>query len=205
MLAIGSVSCAAIMAPTLDLLARAYGIGVATPEHPKPLEAAQANLMASVAKGLFGGHLPWDMIGIGALIGVAVIVIDQVLKARGSNFRVPVLAAAIGIYLPLETMVPIFLGGLLNHLVSRTFGSHLSLEEQEARGRVGTLFAAGLITGEALMGILMAVPIVIMARGDALALPQALQLSGGIGQWAGLAFLALVGWWLYKVGKGKTA
>ena len=205
MLAIGSISCAAVMAPTLDLLARAYGIGVATPEHPKPLEAAQANLMASVAKGLFGGHLPWDMIGIGALIGVAVIVIDQVLKSRGSNFRVPVLAAAIGIYLPLETMMPIFLGGLLNHLVNRTFGGHLSVEEQEARGRVGTLFAAGLITGEALMGILMAVPIVIMARGDALALPDALQLPPGIGAWAGLAFLALIGWWMYRVGKGKAA
>ncbi|HXS30288.1 MAG TPA: oligopeptide transporter, OPT family, partial [Steroidobacteraceae bacterium] len=66
MLAIGSISCAMVMAPTLNLLAKAYGIGVATAEHPNPLEAAQANLMASVAKGLFGGHLPWSMIGIGA-------------------------------------------------------------------------------------------------------------------------------------------
>src|SRR5215510_3438525 len=76
MLAVGSISCAMVMAPTLNLLAKAYGIGVATPEHPNPLEAAQANLMASVAKGLFGGHLPWDMIGIGAVIGVAVIIFD---------------------------------------------------------------------------------------------------------------------------------
>ena len=205
MLAIGSISCAAIMAPTLDLLARAYGIGVATPEHPKPLEAAQANLMASVAKGLFGGHLPWDMIGIGALVGIAIIVIDQILKSRNSTFRVPVLAAAIGIYLPLETMVPIFLGGLLNQLVTRTFGGHLSVEEQEARGRVGTLFAAGLITGEALMGILMAIPIVVMARGDALALPSSLQLTGSAGAWVGLAVLGFVGWWMYRVGKGKAA
>ena len=120
MLAIGSVSCALVMAPVLNMLADSYGIGPRTAEHPQSLEAAQANLMASVAKGLFGGHLPWNMIAIGAVIGVAVIMLDLYLKARGAKFRVPVLAAAIGIYLPLETMVPIFLGGLLNHLVTRT-------------------------------------------------------------------------------------
>ncbi len=201
MLAIGSVSCALIMAPTLNLLAKAYGIGVATPEHPNPLEAAQANLMASVAKGLFGGHLPWNMIAIGAVIGVVVIIFDLVLKAKKAPFRVPVLAAAIGIYLPLETMVPIFLGGLLNYLVTRGFGAGLSEDETEKRNRKGMLFAAGLITGEALMGILMAIPIVAAGRGDALALPGGLQLGGSLGEWAGLALLAAIGWWMYGVGK----
>ncbi len=126
MLAIGAVSSAAVMAPTLNVLAVSYGIGPRTAEHPQSLEAAQANLMASVAKGIFGGHLPWDMIAIGAVIGVAVIVLDMILKARNAPFRVPVLAAAIGIYLPLETMVPIFLGGLLNYLVTRSFGKGLT-------------------------------------------------------------------------------
>jgi len=194
------------MAPTLNLLAKAYGIGVATAEHPNPLEAAQANLMASVAKGLFGGHLPWNMIGIGALIGVAVIIFDQVLKAKKAPFRVPVLAAAIGIYLPLETMVPIFIGGLLNYLVTKTFGKGLSEEEAEKRNRKGMLFSAGLITGEALMGILMAIPIVVMSRGDALALPAGMQLGGSVGEISGLAILAGIGWWLYRVGvKGGKA
>ena len=206
MLAIGSISCAMVMAPTLNLLAKAYGIGVATAEHPNPLEAAQANLMASVAKGLFGGHLPWNMIGIGALIGVAVIIFDQVLKAKKAPFRVPVLAAAIGIYLPLETMVPIFIGGLLNYLVTKTFGKGLSEEEAEKRNRKGMLFSAGLITGEALMGILMAIPIVVMSRGDALALPAGMQLGGSVGEITGLAILAGIGWWLYRVGvKGGKA
>jgi len=207
MLAIGSISCAMVMAPTLNLLAKAYGIGVATAEHPNPLEAAQANLMASVAKGLFGGHLPWNMIGIGALIGVAVIIFDQVLKAKKAPFRVPVLAAAIGIYLPLETMVPIFIGGLLNYLVTKTFGKGLSEEEAEKRNRKGMLFSAGLITGEALMGILMAIPIVVMSRGDALALPAGMQLGGSVGEITGLAILAGIGWWLYRVGVngGKAA
>jgi len=205
MLAVGSVSCAMVMAPTLNLLDKAYGIGVATPEHPNPLEAAQANLMASVAKGLFGGHLPWDMIAIGAVIGVVVIVIDQILKAKNAPFRVPVLAAAIGIYLPLETMVPIFLGGLLNYLVTRTFGKGLSEEETEKRNRKGMLFAAGLITGEALMGIMMAIPIVAAGKGDVLALPDGLQLHGSTGEWIGLALLGAVAYWMYNVGKSKSA
>jgi len=204
MLAVGSVSCAMVMAPTLNLLDKAYGIGVATPEHPNPLEAAQANLMASVAKGLFGGHLPWDMIAIGAVIGVLVIIFDQILKAKNAPFRVPVLAAAIGIYLPLETMVPIFLGGLLNYLVTRTFGKGLSEEETEKRNRKGMLFAAGLITGEALMGIMMAIPIVAAGKGDVLALPDSLQLHGATGEWIGLALLGAVAYWMYSVGKSKT-
>jgi len=205
MLAIGSISCAMVMAPTLNLLAKAYGIGVKSAEHPNPLEAAQANLMASVAKGLFGGHLPWTMIGIGAVIGVIVIIFDLILKARNAPFRVPVLAAAIGIYLPLETMVPIFIGGLLNYLVTRGFGAGLSEDEVEKRNRTGMLFAAGLITGEALMGILMAIPIVVAERGDALALPAGMQIGGSAGEISGLVFLAGIGWWLYKVGSRKTA
>ncbi|HWK73626.1 MAG TPA: oligopeptide transporter, OPT family, partial [Povalibacter sp.] len=99
MLGIGAFSCALIMAPVLNLLQEAYGIG------SKTLPAPQANLMASVAKGLFGGDLPWTMIIIGGVIGAVVIAIDGWLKKTGKRFRVPVLAAAIGIYLPLELMV----------------------------------------------------------------------------------------------------
>ena len=208
MLAVGSISCAMVMAPTLNLLAEAYGIGGApTEQHPRPLQAPQANLMASVANGLFGGKLPWDMIQIGALIGVAVIIFDLILKAKKAPFRVPVLAAAIGIYLPLETMVPIFLGGLLNYLVTRTFGKGLTEEQAEKRNRRGMLFAAGLITGEALMGIFMAIPIVAAGRGDVMALPAGLQLGGTLGEAVGLAILIAIGWWLYRVGVkgGKTA
>ena len=119
MLGIGAFSCALVMAPVLNLLAAAYGIGAPTAEHPNSLAAPQATLMASVAKGMFGGKLPWDMIAIGAGIGAVMIALDEWLKSRGSKFRVPVLAAAIGIYLPLELMVPIFLGGLLSHFVER--------------------------------------------------------------------------------------
>ncbi|HEY8537612.1 MAG TPA: oligopeptide transporter, OPT family, partial [Steroidobacteraceae bacterium] len=102
MLGIGAFSCALIMAPVLNLLDQAYGIG--DPTRPGSLQAPQATLMASVAQGLFGGKLPWDMIAAGVVVGAIVIAIDSWLKSRNSSFRVPVLAAAIGIYLPLELM-----------------------------------------------------------------------------------------------------
>ncbi len=202
MLGIGAFSCALIMAPVLNLLATAYGIGEPTLEHPNALAAPQANLMASVARGMFGGDLPWTMIGIGVAVGAAIIAVDEWLKARGARFRVPVLAAAIGIYLPLELMVPIFLGGLLSHMVERFH--KIRPEDEEGRDRVhrpGVLFAAGLITGEALMGIAIAVPIVVSARADILALPIQLPFS----QWIGLLVLAFVGWYLYRTGVRPAA
>jgi len=195
MLAIGAISCALVMAPVLNLLAKAYGIGVPTAEHPNPLLAPQATLMASVAKGLFGGALPWDLIWIGAAIGAVIIIFDEILKKRGANFRAPVLAAAVGIYLPLDLTVPIFLGGLLAHLVERAAGVHNDPNAAERVHRKGVLFSAGLITGEALMGILIAIPIVSTGRADVLALPAGLQF----GELLGLAIFAVIGWILYRV------
>jgi putative OPT family oligopeptide transporter len=200
MLAIGAASSALVMAPVLNLLLKAYGIGVPTAEHPSPLIAPQATLMASVAKGMFGGHLPWDMIAIGAVIGVAVIAWDLWLKARGSEFRAPVLAVAVGIYLPLELSVPIFAGGLLSWLVERKLGVHGESAEAERTKRNGLLFAAGLITGEALMGIFIAIPIVTSGRADVLALPEGLQFGG----WLGLLIVGWLALMLYRVGTRRT-
>jgi len=202
MLAIGAVSCALVMAPVLNLLNSAYGIGAPTAAHPTPLLAPQATLMASVAQGMFGGHLPWDMVTIGGAIGVAIIVADQVLKARGAHFRMPVLAVAVGIYLPLEYTTPIFLGGLLAHIADRARGIKPGASEAERASDKGVLFGAGMITGEALMGIVIAIPIVATANRDVLALPEALHF----GAWLGLVFIAGLAWWLYRVavrGEGK--
>ncbi len=202
MLGIGAFSCALIMAPVLNLLSQAYGIG--DPTRPGSLQAPQATLMASVAQGLFGGKLPWDMIIAGAVIGAIVIAFDSWLKSRNSSFRVPVLAAAIGIYLPLELMVPIFLGGLLAYFVEKRHGI-VGTHDESLRDRVhrpGVLFSAGLITGEALMGILIAIPIVVSERADVLALPEKFHFN----QFVGLVVLALVGWLIYRTGvKGEGA
>ena len=202
MLAIGSVSCALVMAPVLNLLAHAYGIGVPSAAHPNPLLAPQATLMASVSKGLFGGSLPWNMVAIGAGIGAAIITLDEILKARGSTFRTPVLAVAVGIYLPLELMTPIFIGGLLAHLAERASKlARRTPDDVERANRRGVLFASGLITGEALMGILIAIPIVASGRADVLALPAMLHF----GQWLGLLVVASLAFWLYRTATSSDA
>jgi len=206
MLAIGAAVCAFVMAPVLNLLAKAYGIGVPSPEHPNPLIAPQATLMASVAKGMFGGGLPWEMVQLGAVIGVGIIILDEILRVRGSKFRVPVLGAAVGIYLPMDVSTPIFLGGLLTWAAERAFraraaqkGLQLSEQDMERLHRKGTLFAAGLITGEALMGILIAIPIVSAGKSDVLALPASWQF----GQWLGLLAFAAIALWLYRISAGS--
>src|SRR5690606_39556066 len=124
--------------------------------------------MASVAQGVFGGGLPWNMVAYGAAIGVAIIAVDEWLKRRGSSWRAPVLAVAVGIYLPLELSVPILAGGLIAAAAERA---------RQRAGAAGTsgaqhgmLFAAGLITGEAMIGILLAVPIVLADDPDVIAL-----------------------------------
>ncbi len=197
MLAIGAVSCALIMAPVLNLLAEAYGIGVPTDAHPRSLQAPQATLMASVASGMFGGRMEWLMIGIGAAIGAAIIITDSILKARGARFRTPVLAAAVGIYLPLELTVPIFLGGLLSYVVERIARVPDDPDAKERLHRRGVLFSAGLITGEALMGILIAAAIWWTKDRDVLALPDRWQ-TGEWGELLGLIFLGVVTWLLVR-------
>ncbi|HVJ28834.1 MAG TPA: oligopeptide transporter, OPT family, partial [Gammaproteobacteria bacterium] len=202
MLAIGACASALVMAPVLNLLARAYGIGVPTEAHPDPLIAPQATLMASVARGLFGGSLPWTTIAVGAGLGAVIIAVDEALKAKRATFRMPVLAAAVGIYLPLELSVPIFLGGLLAWFAERalkTSGRVTTPEEAERMARKGMLFAAGVITGEALMGIVIAIPIVVFGRPDVLALPAAYRIGQtAAGEWLGLAVLGLLAFWLYR-------
>jgi putative OPT family oligopeptide transporter len=201
MLAVGAASCALVMAPVLNLLLKAYGIGVPSAEHPNPLIAPQATLMASVAKGMFGGDLPWGMIAVGAAIGVGIVLVDEWLKRRNAPFRAPVLAVAVGIYLPLELSVPIFVGGLIAFLVERRLGVHGESADAERARRNGILFAAGLITGEALMGILIAIPIVTSGRADVLALGGGLQF----GEWLGLAVVGALALWLYRVGVARHA
>ncbi len=174
---IGVIAAAFVMAPVLTLLLNAYGIGVVTPEHPNPLSAPQATLMAAVAGGVFGEGLPWTMVIIGMAVAAAIIALDVILEKRGSQFRTPVLAVAVGIYLPFQLSVAIFLGGIIAWVADRHFRGRLAAGEDaesvttahSVGDRNGLLFAAGLITGEALLGILLALPIVVSGRADVLA------------------------------------
>ena len=162
---VGVLVAALSMAKILNVLDHAYHIG-----SPK-LSAPQANLMGTVAKGVFEGGLPWVIIGIGAGIAVLIIAIDTGLEANASKFRIPVMAFAVGVYLPFDLNAPILLGGIIAHLVQRhldkTNATHARREEVE---RMGLLAAAGFITGEALMGIGLAIPVAAAGDENAIAL-----------------------------------
>ena len=158
-------------------------------------------MMAAVSKGLFGGQLPWTLIAIGGGIGVAIILIDEWLRARGSSFRTPVLAVAVGIYLPLYISTTIFLGGWIAHLAARG-RAH---PHGESLGGRGMLFAAGLVAGESLTGVILAIPIVASGRADIAALPASLQLGEPAASVLGLVLIAAVGALLYRVAKTRSA
>jgi len=175
---VGTLSAAVVLGLVLDILHTAYTIGSPT------LSAPQATLMKSVADGVFTGNLPWTFVYIGGFIAVMLILIDLRQERIGSDFRVPVLAVAVGIYLPITLTVPIFIGGMINHLGKKAGGSKSS----EKRG---LLMSSGFITGEALMGILVAVPIFITGQKDWWPNFSGIEMSGSI------LFIGMM-IWLYK-------
>ena len=195
MLGIGALASAAVMAPVLNLLLEAYGIGTPARAGVAALAAPQATLMASVASGIFGNGLPWNMVAIGAVVGAIVITLDEYLRRRGASWRAPVLAVAVGIYLPLELSTPIFAGGLIAALATHWHRQRHPNADPELLKQNGLLFSAGLIAGEAIVGVLIAIPIVLTEDADALAVATSMRP----GQWAGIAALALVGLWLQRV------
>ncbi|HUT31438.1 MAG TPA: oligopeptide transporter, OPT family [Sedimentisphaerales bacterium] len=196
---VGTVSAAFVMAPILTLLLRAYGFEGHASAKANPLAAPQANLMASVARGVFSGDLPWKFVWIGVGLAIGVIILDEYLVSRGSSFRTPVLAVAIGIYLPFELEVPILAGGII-HFIVKALHRRRNVPDDVAQdvGRHGLLFASGLITGEALLGILLAIPIVISGNPHVLALSK-----GPVGAWPGVILLVGIGYWLYRLALGR--
>ncbi|UZR94404.1 OPT family oligopeptide transporter [Chondrinema litorale] len=165
---VGVIAGAVAIAPVLSYLLEAYGIGPATDANPDSLTAPQAALMQSVATGIFGGDLPWNMVTIGGIIGAIIIAIDQYLAKINANFRMPVLAVAVGIYLPFELDSAIFVGGVIAWIIERYYSKQAknanNTEQHEIAkdrsSKAGLLIASGLITGEALMGIMIAFLIV---------------------------------------------
>jgi putative OPT family oligopeptide transporter len=176
---IGTLSAAAVLGLVLDILHTAYTIGSA--DFPAP----QATLMKSVAEGVFSGGLPWEMVGAGAIIGIIIIILDVIQEKRGASFRLPVLAVAVGIYLPISLSTPIFLGGMIAHFTNS------SVKDTDNKG---LLFASGLITGEALMGIMVALPIFL--TGNKAWWPQIIGSS-----WIGVIPFICVIIWFYKISK----
>jgi len=196
---VGTVAAALVMAPILTLLLKAYGFAGHESAKQYPLIAAQANLIASVAKGVFAGQLPWYFIFLGMGMAVLVILLDEYLARRGSSFRTPVLAVAIGVYLPFELSVPIFAGGIIHRLVKKCHSANgMTDNDIETTSGHGMLIASGLITGEALLGILLAIPIVLSGKPDVLAVT-----NNPLGAWPGVILLTGICCWLFHVARGK--
>ncbi|MEO0603015.1 MAG: oligopeptide transporter, OPT family [Myxococcota bacterium] len=200
---VGVLTAAVVIAPVLQLLFEAYGMGTVLPREgmnpAEALQAPQASLMQAVSEGVLKQDLPWGIIGIGALVAVGLIVLDTVLEARGSSFRTPVLAVAVGIYLPVELSVPIFVGGLVAHLASRALRAR-SEEERSSAERRGLLFASGLITGEALVGIALALPFALYQTTDVFTVPLPDSLASLPSVLGGLGFAGF-GIWLYRIAR----
>jgi len=198
---VGVITGAVVIVPVLTLLQAKYGIGNVSAAHPHPLSAPQATLMASLTQSVFGGHLPWKLVALGLVIGVGIIAIDRRQERRGAAFRMPVLAVALGIYLPLKLSAVIFAGGVVAALVQK--------QRHFADGTVprsGLLFAAGLITGEALMGILLAVPLVFSAfMPDIGADPFQLFDTPPFDGWPGLIMVSVIALYLYRLASSDAS
>ncbi|MDP8255176.1 MAG: oligopeptide transporter, OPT family [Candidatus Alcyoniella australis] len=149
------ITPAAIIPPILTLLHTYPGIGIEVIEGVQPLKAPQATLFASLVSSIFTETpLPWGMLISGSIIGVVIIAIDEILRSSGKVFRMHIMPVAVGIYLPLSLSVPILFGGLIALVLTRRAKG--KGDDPKHSIHRGTLFASGLIAGEAIMGILLA-------------------------------------------------
>ncbi|MFP6826689.1 MAG: oligopeptide transporter, OPT family [Pseudohongiellaceae bacterium] len=178
MMQIAGVFVAAfIMSPVLNLLHNNIAGGIGGRE----LSAPQASLFASLARGFSGqGTLPWDLIGVGAIVGLIILGIDRYLRLRESNFRAHLMPIAVGMYLPFGLATPILIGGLIAHYYSK---GTPAAEHDRVLHR-GVLFSSGVIAGEALMSVGLAC---VTALGF-----QSLDLGLSPGLVTALSFLAAV-------------
>ena len=136
----------------LDLLKDTLGFVGMPGAGPNALSAPQAALISSIAKGVLGGDIDWGLIGIGAAIGVGVILLDELLRGAG-KMRLPPLAVGMGIYLPMALTLLIPVGALIGNFYDRWAKRSPNPEFAE---RMGVLAATGLIVGESLFGVAFA-------------------------------------------------
>ncbi|HFW6657359.1 TPA: OPT family oligopeptide transporter [Campylobacter coli] len=163
-LLVGCVFGALAIVPVLNLLYQAYGFVGAMPREGMDLSSAlaapQANLMSTIAQGIFHHNIEWGYIAFGVVVGIFIIIIDKILRKNG-NLSLPPLAVGIGIYLPPSVNIPLVIGGILKYFVMRYLAnkyqnnSHKN-EKIATHEQKGTLFASGLIVGESIFGVIIA-------------------------------------------------
>lgn len=205
MLVLGVVVSAFVIPPILDLLYNAYGIGGVFPrpdmDKSQMLAAPQAGLMAAVAEGVYAHNLEWSMIIVGAVIAAICIVIDERLKKLGT--RLPVLAVGVGIYLPLDSSVPVVIGGLLAYIIQVKLSKRYSLRQLHSETKIamhkhrGLLLACGIVAGASIMGVVLAIPFALKQSSDALKImPAQYQDLSGI---LGIIVTFFLCAWIYRV------
>ena len=153
-LVIGVLAGAVVIPPVLDLLQNTYGFLGAPGANPATaLPAPQAGLISALAKGVITGNVPWDMIGLGAAIGVAIIIFDELLGLAKKGPRLPPLAVGLGIYLPTSTTLMVVVGALVGAWFDRRAERR---PNTDATKQLGVLLASGLIVGESLLAVIFA-------------------------------------------------
>lgn len=196
-LIIGCIVGALVISPVLELLYEAYGFTGAMPREgmdaAQALAAPQATLMTTIASGIFAHNLEWVYIFTGIVIGAVLIVVDLVLKkSSGGKLALPVLAVGMGIYLPPSVNMPIVAGAVLAAVLKHIIGKKAENREGRLKNaeRIGTLFSAGLIVGESLIGVIMAFIIAFSVTNGGSDAPLALNLQNwdAAASWLGLAF-----------------
>ncbi|UGB39320.1 OPT family oligopeptide transporter [Frateuria soli] len=166
-LVIGVIAGAVVIPPVLDLLNQAYGfLGAPGVDPARALPAPQAGLISALAQGVITGNIDWSLITIGAAIGVALILLDEVL-VRTSRARLPPLAVGLGIYLPTSTTLMVVVGSLVGAWFDKRADRR---PNGEATKQLGVLLASGLIVGESLLGVVVAAIVAISGKQAPLAL-----------------------------------
>jgi putative OPT family oligopeptide transporter len=174
MLLLGVIISSLVIPPVMQLLFNVYGIaGVMPHEGMDPgqsLPAPTAALMAAITEAVFRNTLPWTMVFIGALVMLMIILVNRLFKLD-RFIRLSILGIAIGMYLPLASSFPLFLGGMIALVVQGRLNKRsLEAEEKQHRKQRGVLIACGLVAGSALVDVMLAIPFSIFHTPDALTL-----------------------------------
>jgi putative OPT family oligopeptide transporter len=203
-LVLGVIFGALVIPPILDLLNTAFGFQGAEGAGENALAAPQAALISALAQGVLGGNIDWNLIGIGAAIGIAVIIVDELLRRGKAGWHMPPLAVGMGIYLPMDLTLLIPVGALLGWYYNRWAAKQSNPDFAE---RIGTLMATGLIVGESLMGVLYAALVAAAERAGSENSAEVLAVVEGFG-WATplgiLLFIASIAF-LYMTTRRKAS
>jgi putative OPT family oligopeptide transporter len=163
-LVIGVVAGAIVIPPVLNLVNHAYSfVGAPGAElRPHPLPAPQAGLISSLGQGVITGEIDWSLIRTGGLIGVGIILLDEILARTTKLMRVPPLAVGLGIYLPTQSTLMIVAGAIVGWFFDQRANR---TPKPEATKQLGVLLASGLIVGESV--ILVVISAIVAFSGVA--------------------------------------